>query len=175
MSRPTGKAQWFKLHGRFIPHLDFYDKIFNLRPLRKYSTRTFSRTNPNRPFGKISSHDHLVSKSFRSNKYGKGSILTPFRKVRDEFVKVKEPAPASITIVKSPIHVIPATTTAIPQSPPEPALQTQSLKTKTLEQTQDSIRKAFEVKHIMSNNRVLYFFLFSCKLPQPGGTVVKRK
>ena len=153
MSRPTGKAQWFKLHGRFIPHLDFYDKIFNLRPLRKYSTRTFSRTNPNRPFGKISSHDHLVSKSFRSNKYGKGSILTPFRKVRDEFVKVKEPAPASITIVKSPIHVIPATTTAIPQSPPEPALQTQSLKTKTLEQTQDSIRKAFEVKHIMSNNR----------------------
>ena len=137
MSRPTGKAQWFKLHGRFIP-------TFNLRPLGKYSTRTFLRATPNRPFGKIVSHDRLASKSFRSNQ---------FKEVRNEFVKVEEPAPASITIAKSPIHVIPAGATAIPQSPPAPALQTQSLKTKTLEQTQDSIWKAFEVQHIMSKNR----------------------
>ena len=153
LSRPTGKAPWFKLHGRFIPHLDFYDKIFNLRPLGKYSTRTFSRATPNRPFGKIGSHDHLASKSFRSNRYGEGSILNRFKEVRNEFVKVEKPAPTSITIVKSPIHVIPAGATAIPQSPPAPALQTQSLKTKTLEQTQDSIRKVLEVKHIMSKNR----------------------
>ena len=153
LSRPTGKDQWFKLHGRFLPHLDFYDKIFNLRPLRKYSTRTFSRTTPNRPFGKISSHDRLASKSFRSNTYGKGLILTPLKEVRDEYVKVEEPAPASVLIVKPPVHVIPAGTTAITQSPPTPALQTQSLKTKTLEQTQDSIRKGFEAKRIMSKDR----------------------
>lgn len=146
LSRPTGKAQWFKLHGRFIPN-------FNLRPLGKYSTRTFLRATPNRPFGKIGSHDRLASKSFRSNRYGEGSILNQFKEVRNEFVKVEEPAPASITIVKSPIDAIPAGATAIPHSPPAPALQTQNLKTKTPEQTQDFIQKAFEVKHIMSKNK----------------------
>jgi hypothetical protein len=154
LSRPAGKALWFKLHGLFTPHLDFYDKIFNLRPLGKYSTRTFLRATPNRPFDKIGIRDRLASKSFRSNRNGEGSILNRFKEVRNEFVKVEEPAPTSIMIVKSPIHVIPAGATAILQSPPAPALQTQSLKTKTLEQTQDSIQKAFEVKHIMSKKTV---------------------
>ena len=150
MSRPSGRAQWSKFNRPLLSRLNFHDKPFNLRPRGKYSTRLILRAdNPkgttvqvrqNRPFG----YDHLASKSFRSPRYGEGLISKRFK-------KVAKLSPASFPPFKSPVPVPLAVVTTILQ-PPLP--QKQILKIKSLEESQDSLQKAFETQVITGKSKL---------------------
>ena len=60
--------------------------------------------------------------------------------------------PTSVPVVHFTFSVSPAGVTILQQSSPAPALQKQSLKIKSLEQTKDSIEQAFVAQHIIDKS-----------------------
>ena len=70
----------------------------------------------------------------------------------NRFKKVTKPSPTSVPVVHFTFSVSPAGVTILPQSSPPPALQKQSLKIKSPEQTKDSIEQAFEAQHIIDKS-----------------------